>query len=141
MCFSRLTGAQFADWIGCRINFQQCRSWPRVLFVQSRWVYHFWLHQNYLFVSVAWPVSFSSFCLVLKYRPAFVCCVPNFVGIPSSTDFSLNYYFYYIYYYFLVLLLLLISGQLSSPGPVPRDHRISCPPHHLERTDKELFTG
>ena len=68
--------------------------------------FHFCLYQYYLFVLVIWPACFFSssilnVCYVLCFiLPAFVPCVPNFVDIPSLTDY------YHYYYYFSLQILV-----------------------------------
>ena len=105
LCFSRLTGLQFADWIAFLIIFHSADHAMRALCPVEVSVSFLTAPELLACLSRLASVFFLDhcseclMCLVFECCPAFIRCVPNFVGIPSWTYFSLNFCYYYVYYY------------------------------------------
>ena len=110
---------------------------------------YFWLYQNYLFVLIAGPVRLLWF--VLQYRlSSFV--VNQIFGTYNLERiiivFLIDIAFIIIVFIIINIIIIISSYQFivtdfSIPplGPVPCDCSISCPLHHLERTDYKHSLG
>ena len=119
-----------------------------VLFVQSRWVFHFWLSC----LGCLTDAFFRVFSCVWV-SSAFFPFVTNFVDIPPGMDYYYYYYyhhhyhhyFYYYYYYYyhychFFLVFITDVGSAFSWGLCPTATASHASPHYLERTDNNPFT-